>query len=265
VARKRRREQASLDGVKIKMGRAKLHATELDVAFSRVFPSGTCKTTVEVHDEGCRHVYRADHPPPPDPVWGAIAGDAIHNLRSALDHLAHQLVRLCDNDPTTSTAFPILSRPPRQRCGRRKLPTIDGGVSEVIRERLDSIQPYKRRHPHDLDALRDLDNIDKHRVIVAVSALSRGHGQTFDPENPPPESDTIWMRRPLEHNEVVAILVYKTSQPQPDPNLYFHAQPSFGVGQPLAREDIRIVLKHSLPARVQEAIGLFKPLFPAAH
>jgi hypothetical protein len=264
VKRKLTRQQPSLDGVKIKMARAKLHATELDVAFWRVFPMGTCPTSVEVHDEGRRHIYRADNPPASDPVWGAIAGDAIHNLRTALDHLAHQLVRLCDNDPTNSTAFPILNRPPRKRCGRRKLPTIDGGVSEAIRERLDSIQPYQRRHPHDLDLLRDLDNIDKHKVIVAVSALSRGHGQTYDPENPPPESRTIWKRRPLEHNEVVAILVYETPQPQPDPHLYFHAQPSFGVGQPLAREDIRIVIKHTLRERVQEAIDLFKPLFPAA-
>jgi hypothetical protein len=259
--RKRRQEPPSLDGVQIKMDRAHRHAAELDKAFWGAFPLGACKTTVEVHDEGRRHVYRADHPPPPDPVWGAVAGDAIHNLRSALDHLAHQLVRLCDNEPTTSTSFPIHTRPPRQRCGRRKLPTIDGGVSEVIRERLDSIQPYQRRHPHDLDALRDLDNIDKHRVIVAVSTASRAHAMTFDPENPPPESETIWTRHPLKDNEVIAVLVYATPYPQPHPNLEFIAQPSFGL-PPLRGEDIRIVIKASLRDRVQEVIDLFKPMFP---
>ncbi len=260
---KRRRQLPALDGVEIKMARAELHATELDVAFSRVFPGGICPTTVKIHDEGRRHVYRANHPPEPDPVWGAIAGDAIHNLRTALDHLAHQLVLLSGNTPNNRTAFPILNRPPRKWWGRRQLPTIEGGTTEVIRERLDSIQPYHRRHTHDLDALRDLDNIDKHRVIVAVSALSRGHGQTYDPENPPPESKTIWTRKPLKHNEVVGILIYETPQPQADPNLYFHAQPSFGLGQPLAKESIRTAIRLSLRERVQEAINLFKPLFPA--
>jgi hypothetical protein len=260
---KRKREQPSLTGVQIKMDRAQAHAHELDKAFWGAFPRGACKTTVEVHDEGRRHVYLADHPPAPDPVWGAIAGDAIHNLRSALDHLAYQLVLLSGGQPTNSTAFPILNRPPRKWCGRRELPVISGGIPEVVRELLDSIQPYQRRYPHDLDALRDLDNIDKHKVIVAVSTASRAHGTTFDPDNPPPESDTQWTRRPLKHGEVVAILIYEAPNPQPDPHLEFIAQPSFGLGQPLAREDVRIILKHSLRARVQEAIDLFKPMFPA--
>jgi hypothetical protein len=259
--RKGHRELPSLDGVQIKMDRAELHAAELDKAFWSVFPSGTCKTTVEVHDEGRRHVYRADHPPAADPLWGAIAGDAIHNLRTALDHLAHQLVLLSGGQPSGSTAFPILSRPPWTWCDRRKLPVISGGVSEAIRERLDSIQPYQRRHPHDLDALRDLDNIDKHKVIVAITTLSRAHGTTFDPGNPPPGSNTQWKRRPLKHGEVVAVVVYETPYPQPDPHLRFHPQPSFGVGQPLAREDVRIAVKASLRDRVQETIDLFRPIF----
>src|SRR5690349_1920178 len=43
--------------------------------------------------------------PPPD--VGLIAGDAIHNLRSALDHLACQLVLANGNVPSRQTCFPI--------------------------------------------------------------------------------------------------------------------------------------------------------------
>src|SRR5947209_832360 len=37
----------------------------------------------------------------------AAAGDIIQNLRSALDHLANQLVLVAENEPTRRTCFPI--------------------------------------------------------------------------------------------------------------------------------------------------------------
>ena len=35
-----------------------------------------------------------------------VIGDAVHNLRSALDHLAWQLVLANGQTPTTQTAYP---------------------------------------------------------------------------------------------------------------------------------------------------------------
>src|SRR5258708_7566139 len=39
--------------------------------------------------------------------WSCIVGEAIHNLRSALDHLAWQLVLANNNIPNRSAEFPI--------------------------------------------------------------------------------------------------------------------------------------------------------------
>lgn len=258
---KQKRTQPNLDGVEIKIDRAYVHTTELHDSFRRVFPRGTCETIVEVHDEGRRHVYRANSPPPPDPYWGAIAGDAIHNLRVALDHLAHQLVLLGGRQPSTSTAFPIERRRPRRLWGAPALPTIKPAVSKEIREILDSVQPYDRRHAYWLNFLRDLDNIDKHRVIVAVSMVSGAHGTTYDPDHPPPESETKWTRRPLVHNEVIGVIIYKTPLSQADPNLQFMPHVAFGDRQPLGGQHV-IGSLHELRWRTEAIIDLFRPMFP---
>ena len=43
-------------------------------------------------------------------MWGVLLGDALHNLRSALDHLVWQLIRLdSGKDGTTDSQFPISS------------------------------------------------------------------------------------------------------------------------------------------------------------
>jgi hypothetical protein len=258
---KRRRQLPALDSVEVKMKRAGKHAAELDEAFRRMFPRGTCKTTVEVHDDGRRHVYRADHPPAPDPEWNAIIGDAIHNLRSALDHLAHDLVRLCGHQPTTSTQFPILKGPKRSRWCRRCLPTISGGVSKEIRERLETVQPYKRPHAiYTLASLRDLDNIDKHRTIVAVSMASGAHMTSRPVKHRLSESGTQWTGRPLEHNQVLGIVLYDPPQLQPDPDLEFLPHIAFGIGEPLAKDIVPMALMR-LTERVNEAIDLFRPMF----
>lgn len=266
MAKSRKRgRQTTLSGVEIKLERAKAHAQELDTVFSRVFPTGTCETSVEVHDQGRRHVYRAVDPPPVDPKWGAIAGDAIHNLRTALDHLAHQLVFLTGGSPNTDTAFPIQERPARSRWRRRKLlPDINPGVTDQMRGLLKSIQPYERRDTfgRGLKALKDLDNIDKHRVLLSVATSSRRNSTTYDPGHPPPEPDITWTRKPLQHGKEIAILVYEVPLPEPDPNLVFHAQPTFGLGEPFAGEDIRAVIRDLLPEIVEEIIGKFRHLFP---
>jgi len=40
-----------------------------------------------------------------------ISGDALHNLRSSLDHLAHQLVLVAGNKPTLRTSSQFLTVP----------------------------------------------------------------------------------------------------------------------------------------------------------
>jgi hypothetical protein len=104
-----------------------------------------------------------------------LIGDGIHNLRSALDHLACELVEL--TTPATSTLghsgvqFPILaSRPEGKRDQRRFLRMLEK-MPPAARREIMRVQPYRdgdeaRYHP--LWILNQLDIIDKHRQITII-------------------------------------------------------------------------------------------------
>jgi hypothetical protein len=102
-----RRVETSLDGMRVKLARARRHVDELKAILGSVAddavasingqPSGTNPSVLE---------YRVMRVPPLDPVASAVVGDIVHNLRSALDHLAWQLVLL---DPATD-AMGIMQR-----------------------------------------------------------------------------------------------------------------------------------------------------------
>jgi hypothetical protein len=91
-----------------------------------------------------------------------LVGDAIHNLMSALDHLAYQLEIANHRTPGKSTYFPIY----------RDLDAFknDRGQREVLfgitaTERIDGLQPYKGGDEA-LWRLHELDIIDKHRLLI---------------------------------------------------------------------------------------------------
>jgi hypothetical protein len=96
--------------------------------------------------------------------WPLLAGEAVQNLRSALDHLVYEL-----SGNNRRTQFPIFTdRCEFQVLGTRKLK----GVSEAKRALIEKSQPYKfmpedaAHHP--LAVLSSLSNLDKHRVLATV-------------------------------------------------------------------------------------------------
>jgi hypothetical protein len=109
---------------------------------------------------------------PPLEKWGSMVGECVHALRSALDHLAFQLVRI--NRPASDySEFPICKTRSHWRETRPgKLPDVPARpLAEVQR-----LQPYKRGDQARLDPLwliHALDIIDKHRRLNLVSPVVR--------------------------------------------------------------------------------------------
>jgi len=104
--------------------------------------------------------------PIPDRL-SAIAGDAFHNLRAALDHIA---VALTHND---RAAFVIVSS---QSDGRlRELERFLEAVPREARALISRVQPYRAEDPETQPPaiLQQLDNLDKHRSLVLVAAYFR--------------------------------------------------------------------------------------------
>jgi hypothetical protein len=111
-------------------------------------------------------------------MWSVIVGDYVHNLRSALDHLAWQLVLVSGGTPGTRTAFPIFIEEPWSGRPRTRWDAMTAGMHETIIETLREVQPYaqaKRAQEHGLAILAALSNEDKHRLPVARFSAIAAH------------------------------------------------------------------------------------------
>jgi len=125
-----------------------------------------------------KHVYRVlvpSHRPDPFVVWPALIGDIVHNLRSALNHLAWQLVLSEGNSPGSWTEFPVFADENvfGEKAGRK----VRGIPADIVTY-LEAIQPFhspegKERDGHPLWLIHELNRVDKHQVInVVASSLS---------------------------------------------------------------------------------------------
>lgn len=107
-------------------------------------------------------------------MWAVILGDVVHNWRSALDHLVWQLVALdAEKDGSTDHQFPIASSGgaywSRTKDGQDSLRTRRlRHISDRHKIMIDRLQPYRTNEPgklESLEALRDMSNHDKHRLL----------------------------------------------------------------------------------------------------
>lgn len=170
---------SALSGVALKLDRAEQHLDEIATIVDGVL-RGYAEAVTPGQRDGDRVPYRLRGAPAIPSDLAALFGDALHNMRSALDHLAWQLVILNKGTPTDSTSFPLRLE---RRPGGDGLPSISGGVSPEARALLDEVQPYTwaaddpesdpRLHP--LAVLSTLNNIDKHReLLLGVALVSSG-------------------------------------------------------------------------------------------
>ena len=132
------------------------------------------------------HVWRLRESVDCDPRLPLVFGDAVHNYRTALDHLAWALVKLAHFNPNNTTFFPIKEFEPHEDAGNI---TIDTRIdpNHAINAYVHSVQPFVTHMDAGYFApiaqLHRLDLADKHRVLL-VSAVSLDYA-TFvsaDPE-----------------------------------------------------------------------------------
>jgi hypothetical protein len=151
---------------------------------------------------------------PPDELSLAV-GDAIHNMRAALDHAVFDAAYRNTGGSLTekeerALAFPILDAAPPQGFANRNvgmLPHVPADVRQVIEE----VQPYgwnDASYPdgfrfHPLWRIHDLDRIDKHRRLT-VMAASLGHHGIGVPHGVEPDQQFHVASGPVEDGQVLA-------------------------------------------------------------
>ncbi len=105
-----------------------------------------------------------------------LLGDIAHNLRSALDHLAWELARSVGvSDPMVY--FPI-SKDEKIYKAESGGKTI--GIPKDAKDFIDRIGPYGG-HDDLLWGLHELDRIDKHRLVLAITSKTQSWSATLDP------------------------------------------------------------------------------------
>jgi len=207
--------------------------------------------------------------------WGLMVGDAVHNLRCALDHLWWQLaIDHLGRQPTDEEAreiqFPILTYLASEKFrGHRFLKHVCTEAADIA-ERLQRYDAGEGQIAL-LTVLAELSNHDKHREIRPAFFV---HTNTALPINPIDEvmidceipsevidgervfaSQMLWSERPAV-GEVVAGLQVKPTGPSPDINI----EPEITGDIALGEGEYTFGILDDLGKFIWATLNLFAPL-----
>jgi hypothetical protein len=156
--------------IRVKTKRAEQHIREIEALTSAPSDKGRVAAFIDSKDK-----YQGVFPYRQfDINVVAAAGDAIHNLRSALDHLACQLVLAAGNSPGTECGFPVAETFEKfEALKERKMK----GMAPLAQQAIEDLRPYKKGC-EPLWKIHHLDIIDKHRQVYLLgyqTLLTGGH------------------------------------------------------------------------------------------
>lgn len=156
--------------VVLKVERAKSHVRDLEREISAFLDTNPYRVAT-TRDPSTRQLiyYVSDVEACPERL-ALIAGDAIQNLMSALDHLAYQLVCSDTDDAPPNPNwiyFPIQDTAEKYEAKKRG--KIEGARQETINA-IDALKPYQGGNDS-LWVLYRLNNIEKHRLLITVGSM----------------------------------------------------------------------------------------------
>jgi hypothetical protein len=181
--------------LKRKLERAEKHIFNLNDAWDGFVESGAYPIESEDDPDTGDRIYRIVNVAPIDPDFPLIIGDAINNIRSALDHLAYHLVQL-GPAPIEKVYFPVGNL-------SKEFETTLGGIKERLRsdavKPMSEIKAYQGGRDEILWQLNCLNNIDKHRLLLTVSAQNRFHSM-----RPSEARDIYWNFLGVDLDPIIA-------------------------------------------------------------
>lgn len=160
------------DSPKLKVERANQHINELNSALATFFKAGAGGVRVD-RDFAGRDILVLDAKPLPKGI-PLILGDAVHNLRAALDLMTCEIVTVAGGTPSKYCSFPI--RDTRQEL----IGQVSGGEikiagSDICDLIVDVIKPYIGGNDP-IWSLHKVDIIDKHRLLIPTVGIVQVSG-----------------------------------------------------------------------------------------
>lgn len=166
--------ERSLEGCKAKVTRAKELIEQLENEILTILNSEDYKVVSGHEFEKKRYVFRLQGKPLPLKV-SVLVGEIIHHLRSTLDHMVWMFANkdgLSERD-CRNIYFPVCSSQKEFEKAVKKGKLV--GVPENLKNFVESLQPYKSNDSKNsiIKILHDLDIIEKHKLLLVVSAATR--------------------------------------------------------------------------------------------
>jgi hypothetical protein len=163
-----------LAGIRSKIERAKKHVADLDAAIRAFLDSKPYKVGAERDPDTRKMVYYVVHVEDVHTDITQIAGDALASMVSILDHLAYRLFLTAKTGGDgRHVYFPITKNATNaaEYVAERKRKVKD--IPPAIVADLDALEPYKGGKGHQLWVLNELNNLAKHRDLIAVGSRFR--------------------------------------------------------------------------------------------
>lgn len=153
--------------------------------------------------------------PIPD-EFGLLIGDAAHNLRSALDHIAYAFAKPSNWKEEKKVAFPLCSKRSEFRA---RAPALLPGISRKVMAAVQRAQPYhggKGSKTKALGQIQAINNWDKHRSML-VAAVGSPEVNFTAHTLPPTDivSFRIFAKRPFKLGTIICRFQLAESKTKP--------------------------------------------------
>lgn len=171
---------ADLTGVRAKLRRAEEHNRSLKAEVDAWVKQHADAMVFYVRRDGPWYIVRVEPFPEPDIRFSIIAGDIIHNLRCALDHLVCQLILRDGHEPSRRSEFPIYECKEKffdEVKFRKRKPKfsvlygieVDGDAWTII----EKAQPYlcSPLYASAIRVIGRFSNMDKHKALLVQIPL----------------------------------------------------------------------------------------------
>lgn len=238
--------KAPFEASKLKVERAQRHLNELATETRKYMRRDPFRLLIEDSPDPGYHNWIVKLRYGVPGCLSAIIGDVVHNLRTALDLLACDLVRLNGgNDKNVYFPFSETAGDLDEMIKKRKLHRASPDVVELIR----SMKPYHGGNLA-LRAIHDLDVVDKHKSLIPVARLASlprftVRGEVYDGVGVDVSEGTVAWRLPAQAR-------YKPGLSMPGK---FHLM--FPTGSPLAGKEVGPTL-HELRQLVLTIVETFE-------
>ncbi len=169
-------------GARLKIDRADHHIRDLERQFSAFVNTNPYTLAVgsnpETGEPAVLIKFRQDIPA----MWALIIGDAIHNLRSSLDHMTWEIIGRDSGVQDRYLKFPTGDNRVNFEASCKGIKT----PSQSIKDIFIAMEAFEGGKGNALYALNALDNVEKHAILMPVVRAARINKITvFSPQNTP--------------------------------------------------------------------------------